>query len=119
MSKKTIFIVISASLLAWFLFSVLTARPKTLKERCEWHLSVTDGSHKYINRRIKAGLRDPGSFQHIETTYQMPEDSTAGEAFYTTRFRAKNGFGGYNTQTAFARCRLETGEVVAFRLASD
>jgi hypothetical protein len=118
MSKNTALILLAA-FLGFGVVALWLKRPTSLKDRCERHLSVVDGSHRHINQRIKAGLRDPESFQHIETTYQMPEGSAATEAFYTVRFRAKNGFGGYVAQTAFARCRLETGEVVAFRLASD
>lgn len=62
-------------------------------------LSSGDGSHTGIVREVKAGLRDPDSFEHVDTliTPVQPETGLHG---VTMTFRARNGFGGMNVGTA-------------------
>tara|TARA_R100001129_G_scaffold50288_1_gene34842 strand:+ start:4749 stop:5147 length:399 start_codon:yes stop_codon:yes gene_type:complete len=62
-------------------------------------LSSWDGSHTGIVREVKAGLRDPDSFEHVDTliTPVQPETGLHG---LTMTFRARNGFGGMNLGTA-------------------
>jgi len=52
--------------------------------------SAWDGSHKKLEKYIKSRLRDPSSYEHIDTTYEKRGSSVMVQ----TVFRAKNGFGG-------------------------
>ena len=63
------------------------------KQKQGFHcLSGWDGSHLGVERWIKKNLRDPDSYQHIETRISPVKD---GKHSMITQYRAKNGFGGY------------------------
>lgn len=81
--------------------------------------SPWDGSHDGLKKMIKANLNDEGSFKHIETTYIDVSDEDAkervnsmlkkagyskrvevGDLLITTKFSAKNAFGGRVKNTA-------------------
>ncbi len=55
---------------------------------------------------IKKNLRDPDSYQLIEITPETGE-------IITVRYRAKNGFGGYNVCTAVVTCDKETMRLIS------
>ena len=57
-------------------------------------LSLWDGSHSEVVRLVKEDLRDPDSFQHIETRVSVVSDQ--GLHSFTMEYRARNGFGGMN-----------------------
>lgn len=57
-------------------------------------LSAWDGSHRGIVDALKDDLRDPDSFQHVETRI-TPTDAK-GNHMLMMRYRARNGFGGMN-----------------------
>lgn len=63
-------------------------------------LSAWDGSYRPVNEAVKASLRDPSSFEHIETRI-TPLDAKR-QHFLTLQFRANNGFGGKNVGMASA-----------------
>lgn len=63
-------------------------------------LSKLDGSNRSLVDQVKAQLRDPDSFEPIETRI-TPADN--GQHHVTMRYRAKNGFGGYNVSRATAK----------------
>jgi hypothetical protein len=62
-------------------------------------LSGWDGSNRSLVDQIKQQLRDPDSFQHDETRITPEKD---GKHTVFMRYRAKNGFGGMNVETAVA-----------------
>lgn len=65
------------------------------KRRTGFHcLSSWDGSHRELVRALKTTLRDPDSFEHIETRITPVND----EGFHALmmNYRARNGFGGMN-----------------------
>lgn len=67
-----------------------------------------DGSHRNLTRFLKEKmLRDPDSYEHIETHYIDKGD----HLLVTTKFRSKNGFGGMNQQTVLVKADLD-GNVV-------
>jgi hypothetical protein len=68
-------------------------------DRC---FSAWDGSNKDLVQRVKANLRDPSSFEHIETRYVKINGGLQLTMFY----RAKNGFGGMNIEQAKGICSL-------------
>lgn len=57
-------------------------------------LSSWDGSHRGVVDTLKESLRDPDSFQHVETRI-TPTDSK-GNHTLLMKYRARNGFGGMN-----------------------
>jgi hypothetical protein len=58
-------------------------------------LSGWDGSNSSLVRQVEAGLRDPDSFEHVETKIAPVQDET-GKHRAIMQFRAHNGFGGTN-----------------------
>lgn len=106
MNNKTVL-----SLGAFVLFLVLAAgsgdsgSSKTPAEKAEdrrkgFHcLSGWDGSHREVVRRVKSRLRDPDSFEHIETRITPNKN---GEHTVIMQYRAKNGFGGMTVGSALA-----------------
>lgn len=61
--------------------------------------SSWDGSHTNLVRRIKSGMHDPGSYQHVETYYLDRGDHLV----VTTKFRGKNAFGALVLNTVQAK----------------
>ncbi len=55
-------------------------------------LSPIDGSHPAIVSAVKRGLRDPRSYEHIET--QITPIDASGKHQLMMHYRAANGFGG-------------------------
>lgn len=60
-------------------------------------LSGWDGSHGEFKRLVRSRMRDPSSFEHIETRVTRP---AAGRQTVYMTFRARNGFGGMNQGVA-------------------
>ena len=61
------------------------------------------GAHRSIERYVKARLKDPDSYEHIETRYNDNGD----HLLVMTKYRAKNSFGGFAIETTQARCTIE------------
>lgn len=57
-------------------------------------LDSWDGAHPEVVELVKGELRDPSSFQHIETRVSPVSDQ--GLHSFTMEYRAANGFGGMN-----------------------
>ena len=55
-------------------------------------LSGLDGSHRGIVSALKPTLRNPESFQHVET--KITPVNAKGQHVLTMSYRAENGFGG-------------------------
>ena len=69
------------------------AQEEIEKKRKGFHcLSSWNGSHRSIVKYVEKGLRDPDSFEHIETNIWPV--TPKGEHQLMMRYRAKNGFGG-------------------------
>lgn len=65
------------------------------KRRAGFHcLSAWDGSHRELVNALKTTLRDPDSFEHIETRITPVDDK--GAHVLMMNYRARNGFGGMN-----------------------
>lgn len=58
-------------------------------------LSAWDGSNASFVRQVKAGLRNPESFEHLDTLI-TPVNEETGKHGISMTFRAENGFGGLN-----------------------
>lgn len=71
------------------------------KRKAGFHcLSSWDGSHRDLVRALKLTLRDPDSFEHIETKITPVNDK--GEHGLMMNYRARNGFGGMNVGSLLA-----------------
>lgn len=69
-------------------------------------LSAWDGSHVAVVASLKDALRDPKSFEHVETRI-TPVDAE-GNHKLIMQYRARNGFGGMNAGLASATIDNET-----------
>jgi hypothetical protein len=79
----------------------------TRQETIEKQFSVWNGSHKALEKLIKAGMNDPDSYKHVEThRWDMGE-----YILVKTTFRGKNAFGGIVTETVGAKVGIE-GEII-------
>lgn len=58
--------------------------------------SAWDGSVLQVERYLKNNLRDPDSYQSIEWSKVIKNDN--GTFVVRHKYRAKNGFGGYNIE---------------------
>lgn len=77
-------------------------------------LSKWDGSHAAFKQEILDQLRDPDSFDHVETRV-TPVGGNGRHQLYMD-YRAKNGFGGMNFGTAKGYYDHETCEHVVLTL---
>jgi hypothetical protein len=71
----------------------------------EAQFSGWDGSHRGMERMIKASMNDPGSYEHIETRYR----DMGTKIRVTEKFRGRNGFGGMVVNTVTADFDLNGG----------
>lgn len=77
------------------------AAAKAEERRRGWHcLSLWDGAHTGVKRTVKQALRDPGSFEHVDTRITPVDDDGTHRLIMT--YRARNGFGGLNVAHAHA-----------------
>lgn len=67
------------------------AKPREVVENSAW-----DGSVQQVERYLKANLKDPDSYQSIEWSKVVKADG--GGFIVRHKYRAKNGFGGYNIE---------------------
>lgn len=59
-----------------------------------------DGSHFDLVKAVEASLRDPDSFEHVETRIGPINEN--GTHVLTMKYRARNGFGGMSVGTVIA-----------------
>lgn len=80
-------------------------------------LSAWDGSEPDVVNLVKARLRDPGSFEHIDT--QITLKDAKGLHHVMMRYRSRNGFGGMIEGTALATVLNLSDRCVAQLVALD
>ena len=86
-------------------------RERAENERLGLHcLSIIDGSHARLVASFKSGLRDPSSFEHVETRITPVRDD--GFHHLSMAYRAKNGFGGLTLGTVSANVRPDCSFVI-------
>jgi hypothetical protein len=68
-------------------------------------------------RAIRDQLREPSSFEHIAT--RITRRNPQGEHGVVMDYRARNGFGGMNVETAIGAVDSETCEVTRVNQASN
>lgn len=88
--------------------AIFTKQAQEMKEREKrrkgFHcLSGWDGSHRGVKDYTKKNMREPDSFEHIETRITPVDDN--GRHTLSMTYRARNGFGGMNVAVAVATIR--------------
>jgi hypothetical protein len=63
-------------------------------------LSGWDGSHRALVNTVEQQLRNPSSFEHIETSITPVDEK--GQHRVMMKYRAENGFGGMNVEAVSA-----------------
>jgi hypothetical protein len=64
------------------------------------HCLEWDGSHFEVRKYVKKQMREPDSFEHIET--RVVPVNEKGQHTLTMKYRARNGFGGMSVGSALA-----------------
>lgn len=77
-------------------------------------LSRWDGSHLDFVEDVRDSLRDPNSFEHVETRVTPVDDE--GRHMLVMTYRARNGFGGMNVGRAVAQVDNATCEATILRV---
>ena len=68
-------------------------------------LSSWDGSHSAVKRAVENSMRNPDSFDHVETRITPVKD---GQHVLTMKYRGQNGFGGMNLESVIAKIDNKT-----------
>lgn len=87
-----------------------TSKPPTPKtaeqlkeEKIKLAFSPWDGSHRQLEKYVKNNLKDPESYEHIETRYGVKDDIVT----VVMKYRAKNSFGGFVVNQAIATAKID------------
>ncbi len=70
--------------------------------------SARNGSHKNLVEYVKNNMKDPSSFEHVNTEYQVNTDSTITVHM---KYRGKNSFNATITEEIWAKADLD-GKIV-------
>ena len=83
--------------------------PKTPEEIDSERLSSWYGArtHWQLYSLVKENLKDPDSLELIKTSYERKKDKKGNYVKVNMKYRAKNGFGGYNVESISADCDLD------------
>lgn len=71
--------------------------------------SSWNGAHIKLQDFIKENMKDPSSYEHVETKYKNLGDVL----IVVTKYRGKNSFGALILQETKAKCDIETGDVLS------
>lgn len=89
----------------------LAAEQEAARQEAGFHcLSDFNGRHFGFARLVKANLREPDSFEHIETRITPVNED--GEHQIIMIYRGRNGFGGMNVETISAVISNETCDLI-------
>lgn len=80
---------------------------KQRREMIERQFSAWSGSHRNLEKVIKKGMHNPGSYEHVKTTYRDMGDHLIVE----TTFRGTNKFGGVVKNSVTATVGLD-GKII-------
>ncbi|WP_206046916.1 zinc ribbon domain-containing protein [Mangrovimicrobium sediminis] len=111
-------------IIGFFIYSAVTPespnKPKTPKkpktaaelrtEKLGKCFSAWDGSHRNLEKIVKASMNDPDSYDHVETRYTDKGDFL----IVRTEFRGKNAFGGTVKNFVTAKTDLNCKVVEVF-----
>jgi|SRR5690606_9981334 len=77
------------------------------ENKIERHFSKFDGSYIKFREYIKSNLKNPSSFEHVETRYK---DNNDGTVTVWMKYRAKNSFNAVVTEIAKCTLNINTGD---------
>lgn len=81
-----------------------TLTPAEIRDnRIKEQFNAWDGSHFNLERFIKNSMKDPDSYEHVETRYS----DKGNYLLILTTFRGKNSFGGKEKRMVRAKVSLE------------
>lgn len=75
-----------------------SSQAKSAKEMIDAQFSAWDGSHAKLVQLVKKSMKDPSSFQHVDTRYKKMDQHIVVWMDY----RGKNSFGAYDIATVKA-----------------
>jgi len=87
-------------------------RRAAISARVKAYFHPLDNSHMMLEKVIKENLKDPNSYEHIET--QRWVDYETGIMTVRTRIRANNSFGGKTVGTYQITQGIESGKILSF-----
>lgn len=82
--------------------------PNSREGKIEQQFSTWDGAHRNLEKFIKANMKDPNSYEHVETRYSDNGD----HLIVVTTYRGTNSFGGVVTSSMKAKVSVSTGQVL-------
>ncbi|MCK4843318.1 MAG: hypothetical protein KAT04_15775 [Methylococcales bacterium] len=83
------------------------SQQSSVENKITSQFSSWNGEHRNLTKYIKYNMKDPGSYEHVETRF-----STGSDLIVITRYRGKNSFGAYNVDTVKARIDINTGGIL-------
>jgi uncharacterized membrane protein YvbJ len=75
----------------------------TRKDKIEKAFSSWNGSHIELTKLIKGSLKNPSSFEHVESKYT----DKGSYILVGTTYRATNGFGAVVTETKIVKAKID------------
>ena len=91
------------------------AKLAALEQRQAKHcLSPLDGSNYYVDSYLSKRMRNPDSYEHIQTN--VTDVDAQGHHEFIVNFRAENGFGGMTSGMAIGKFSNESCEVVEAKI---
>lgn len=108
---KYIFLIGVSTLITVLVLVGLSDNPETKdpKAGIEYQFSAWDGSHIGLTKLVKANMKDPNSYEHIDTQYRVMDSVI----LIVMRFRGKNSFGGLVPSIVTAKADLK-GNVIEY-----
>ena len=99
--------------LGLFVFSVMYDKdePKNRDEKVETLFSGWDGSNKELVSYVKSNMKDPDSFEHVETRVRDKKGVVTAQMIY----RGKNSFGATMTERVVADIDPATKQISNFK----
>ncbi|MDZ7866775.1 hypothetical protein [Acidovorax sp.] len=91
-------------------FQEEVARSAAVKAKYEAQFSPWNGAHRNVETAVKAAMRNPKSYEHVETRYKV----TDGGMTVFTKYRGTNAFNAVVTNTAVATVDAE-GTVLSLK----
>lgn len=86
------------------------AQKAELEAKLDSQFSAFDGSHRKVEAFIKAQLKNPASYEHVQTRYQVNTNTIT----IFTRYRARNSFNAVVTEDAVVTVDAD-GNVMNFK----
>lgn len=87
--------------------NVEPSKENTREERIKRQFSAWDGEHIKLSKYVKNHMKNPDSYEHVETRYSDKDDKIT----VATKYRGTNSFGAIVTSFATAEVDLD-GDII-------